>query len=101
MTGYTVVFHADTAIDYNEAYQWYEQQQAGLGEKYLDAVNSMVQQILTNPEIFSVKSRSGYHEAIVKNFPCTIVYRINKKQKTVFIASVHHQKKHPRSKYRR
>ena len=61
----------------------------------------MLQQILINPEIFSVKSRSGYHEALVKKYPYMIVYRIDKKQTVLFITSIYHQKKHPRNKYRR
>ncbi len=101
MKGYSVVFHGATAIDYNDAYRWYEEQQLGLGEKFLAAVKNKVEKIITNPEIFSVKSRPGYHEALVESFPYTIVYRINKKQKVVFITSIHHQKKHPRSKFRR
>lgn len=101
MTGYSVVFHADTAVDYNEAYLWYETQRAGLGDLFLAAMNKKVRKIAANPEIFSVKSRPGYHEALVEGFPYSIVYRIYKKQKEVFITSIHHQKKHPRGKYRR
>ncbi len=101
MMDYSVVFHADTATDYNEGYKWYEDQQTGLGEKFLSAVNAMVGKILTNPEIFSTKSRLGYYEAVLKKYPYTIVYRIDKRQKIVFISSIHHQKKHPRNKFRR
>ena len=101
MSSYQVAFHADTADDYNEAYYWYEDQQKGLGEKFLTTINSRIKQILISPDAFSVKSRQGYHEALVKEFPYTIVYRIYKKDKVVFISSIHHQKKHPRKKYRK
>ena len=101
MTNYSVVFHADTALDYNQAYIWYEGQKAGLGDTFLVAVSKKVHKVADNPEIYSVKSKSGYHEALVDGFPFSIVYRINKKQMEVFITSIHHQKKHPRGKYRR
>ncbi len=101
MIVYSAVFHSGTVKDYNEAYCLYEEQQAGLGEKFLIAINDKVKKILANPEIFSVKSRTGYHEALVEHYPYSIVYRIDKKQKVVFIISIHHQKKHPRGKYRR
>jgi plasmid stabilization system protein ParE len=101
MSGYTLVFHADAVIDYDEAYYWYEDQQKGLGEKFLSAIKSKTQQILDVPEIFSVKGREGYHEAFVNGFPYTIVYRIYKRKQVIFINSLHHQKKHPRKKYRK
>lgn len=101
MAGYTAAFHATTATDYNDAYIWYETQQEGLGEKFLAAVRGKLNKILDNPEIFGVKLRPGYHEALVDGFPYSIVYRINKKQKIVFINSIHHQRKHPRKKYRK
>jgi len=100
MSGYALVVHADAVVDYDEAYCWYEDQQKGLGEQFLSAINSKTQQILDGSEIFDVKGREGCHEAIVNDFPYTIVYRIYKKKKIIFINSVHHQKKHPRKKYR-
>jgi len=101
MSEYGLVFHADTALDYDDAYYWYEEQQNGLGEKFIAAVNALIQKILNNPETYSVKSRPGYHEARVNNFPYSVVYRIYRRQKFIFITSIHHHKKHPRKKYRK
>ena len=95
MTVYNVVFHADTEGDYNEAYQWYEDQKTGLGDDFLSVINSRIKQIQNNPEIFGAKYKTGYHEAMVKKFPYAIVYRIYKKQRIVFITSIHHQKSNP------
>ena len=86
MSSYSVMFHAGTANDYNEAYYWYEEQQKGLGEKFLAAISSRIRQILDNPDTFSVKLKQGYHEALVKRFPYTIVYRIYKKGQS----NIHH-----------
>lgn len=33
-------FHHTVAKDYNEAYDWYEQQKSGLGERFLSAIRS-------------------------------------------------------------
>jgi mRNA-degrading endonuclease RelE of RelBE toxin-antitoxin system len=101
MKVYSIVYHKEVAIDYNEAYYWYEAHQKGLGEKFLIAIRDKTQQILSNPEAFSIKSKPGYHETIVNGFPYVIVYRIYKKQSRILITSIHHQKKHPRKKYRK
>jgi len=101
MKVYSLVYHEDVAVDYNEAYYWYEKQQAGLGEKFLTAIRVKTQQIVSNPDTFSVKSKPGYHETAVDGFPFLIVYRIYKKQGHILITSIHHQKKHPRKKYRK
>lgn len=98
---YAVVFHEAVAIDYNEAYAWYEEQQKGLGEKFLAEISYKVQQIKSNPTTYGVKSKQGYHEAVIIKFPYSIVYKIYRKQNLVLITSIHHHKKHPRKKYRK
>ncbi len=55
MIKYSLAFHEDTATDYDDAYFWYEEQQQGLGEKFLSAVRSTLQLITNNPETFSEK----------------------------------------------
>jgi len=99
--GWSALFHADTASDYNEAYSWYELQQGGLGERFLNAVEDVVQKIIVSPEVFGTKSKHGYREAIVRNFPYSVVYRLNKDTRIILITSIHHHKKHPRGKFRK
>jgi len=42
------------ARDVEEAYEWYESQQPGLGDEFLDAVGKVVQSITENPELYPV-----------------------------------------------
>src|SRR4051812_48459989 len=93
-------FHSDTAIDYDEAYSWYEERSEGLGERFLADVRDIINVIVANPEIFSVKSKKGYREAKLDDYPYTVAYKILRKRKVVFISSIHHQARHPRMKYR-
>jgi hypothetical protein len=37
----------------------------------------------------------------VDSFPYLIVYKLYKRNKTVFVNSIHNQKKHPHKKYRK
>lgn len=97
---YLTLFHPLVDNDYAEAYEWYEEKSVGLGENFLIAVRKKIAEIAQHPETYSSKGRHTYREAIVDGFPYIIVYKIYKKEKQIFISSVHHAKRHPKNKYR-
>src|SRR3954469_17671038 len=98
---YTYRLHPLTRQDYDEAYEWYEDRQSGLGERFLKAVRKKIEEIVLHPEVYSSKSNKGFREAGVDFFPYVIVYKINKRKKEIYISSIHHAKKRPRKKYRK
>jgi len=63
-----------------ETYQWYEVQQAGLGLRYLNAVEKSIERIINNPDHFSIL-RGKYRHVQVKDFPFTIVYEFSQNRK--------------------
>jgi hypothetical protein len=97
---YVCRFHPLVQQDYNEAYEWYEDRQAGLGERFLKAVRHKIEEIAFQPESFGSRSSKRFREAQVDYFPYLIVYKIKKRKGIIFISSIHHTKKHPRKKYR-
>lgn len=98
---YKLDYHDLVSEDYNEAYIRYEFIQDGLGERFAAALRKRSGQISEHPEHYGEKARKGYREVKVEGFPYLIVYRIYKRKKTIFISSIHHEKKHPRKKYRK
>mgnify|MGYP001092205387 CR=1 FL=1 len=52
---YTLVLHPLVSEDYDEAYAWYEDQQKGLGERFLKAVRQTTERISVHPESYSSK----------------------------------------------
>jgi plasmid stabilization system protein ParE len=98
---YTYRLHPLTKKDYDEAYEWYEDRQKGLGEQFLKAVRQKIEDIVSHPEVYSSKSNKRFREARVDVFPYLIVYKISKRKKEIYISSIHHAKKHPRKKYRK
>jgi len=97
---YTHHLHPFAHFDIIEAYEWYELNKKGLGEDFINTIHNTIKQITTHPHTFSSKLNPNYREAVVKKFPFVIVYKVNDIKKDVFIASIHHAKKHPRLKYR-
>lgn len=98
--GYTVRFHPLVRQDYSDAYVWYEEKQKGLGERFLQSVRLKIEEISKQPQTYGSRSRKVFREAQVDFFPYLIVFKINKSTKEIFVASVHHTKKHPRKKFR-
>jgi len=76
-------------------------QQIGLGEKFLLNVRNKLDLIKRSPEVYGIKSRKDYREAMVDNFPYLIVYRVYPKKKIIFISAIHHEKMDPDKKYRK
>jgi len=87
--------------DYEEAYSWYEDKLTGLGERFAEAVRNKLEEIALKPEIFSKTKSRSFREASVDRFPYKIIYKIGKSHKEIYISSIHHNKKHPRNKYRK
>jgi plasmid stabilization system protein ParE len=94
-----VVFHPEANIDFIEAIVWYEKQQKNLGQRFNEAVNSVIDRILKQPELFHIV-KQNFREASVSVFPYTIVYRFNKRKKIVVIAAIYHAKRNPNLKFR-
>jgi len=87
--------------DIVEAYEWYEDKQAGLGDEFALELEKKIKAITDNPEVYGFRDRNDFREALVKRFPYIIVYKIYKSNKEIFISSIHHASKHPRNKIRR
>ena len=98
---YDYRLHPLVQADYNEAYEWYENKQKGLGERFLKAVRQKIEEISLNPHVHPSKSRKKYREARVDFFPFLIVYSIDKVNKELYILSIHNTKRHPLKKYRK
>lgn len=97
---YQLIFHPEAEKEYLEAYQWYEQEKKGLGERFEKMVEQRLQQILLNPENYGI-SKTYYRETSTNIFPYTIVYKPNKKKKLIYIVAIYHAKRNPKYKYRK
>jgi mRNA-degrading endonuclease RelE of RelBE toxin-antitoxin system len=96
-----IKFSSKANGDYDEGYSWYEDKQEGLGQRFLMEVRNKVRTIESNPEIFGNRTNKKFREAKLDHFPYSIIYRLDKEDQTVYITSIHHNKKHPRSKYKK
>lgn len=81
------------------SWTWYEERQQGLGDKFAQAVTDVATAIERHPERYPQRYKT-YREANIPLFPYLIIYRINRRKKSVRIVSVFHTARNPARKYR-
>jgi hypothetical protein len=96
---YELNFHPLADIDFAEAMIWYEKQQAGLGGRFSQTINDMLERIQKTPELFHIV-KSYFREVPIPVFPYSVVYRFNKRKRTNLIVAIYHAKRNPKKKFR-
>ena len=88
-----VIYRRLARAEFDDAVDWYEQQQAGLGDRFADAVHGVIARISANPNLHRVVHKD-IRRAIVRGWPYVIYYRIEPNQ--VVVTSVFHSKRNPK-----
>lgn len=89
---YVLVFRVEARNELDEAYSWYESQQLGLGDDFLELVEETLNRICQMPESYPAVYRD-VRRSIVRRFPYTIYYRIVSSR--VIITAVFHGRRDP------
>ena len=86
--------HFDIAArrEIDEAHQWYEAQQSGLGFRYVREVESCSRMIRRFP-LVAPEIASGVRHALVPRFPYGLLYRID--GETIYVLAVMHLHRRP------
>ena len=87
-----IVFRAEAQTEFDEAFDWYEQQQAGLGVDFLACVAEVLERIESLPEAYEVVFE-GVRRAVVSKFPYLILYKVE--SNWVVVLAVFHSKRDP------
>ena len=88
-----VVFRRRVQHDLDAAFNWYEEQQAGLGEEFLSAVQSTFKSIEFYPQTFATVHEK-VRRAIVSRFPFAAFYAVEPKR--VVVLRVLHTARDPK-----
>ena len=82
-------------VELGDACRWYEEQQIGLSDRFLSAVENSFNKIILNPEFYPKKYDTILHFAPVRKFPYLIIYRYDERQDKIVVTSVFHTKRNP------
>lgn len=94
---YTVLLLSKARRELAAAFQWYEERQSGLGDRFAEAVMHKLSLIEKEPTRYP-KRIKNYREAVVPVFPYLIVYRIHRQRKVIAVVSIFHSKQNPAKK---
>lgn len=97
---YTIRFHPAAENEYIKAYQWYEEQLEGLGDRFSQSVERQIKLISKNPEHYQ-STKHNCRESKVDVFPYIIVYKIYQKTNEILVVSIFHTSRKPGKKYRK
>ncbi len=97
---YELVLLGRASDEIEEAYNWYENQATGLGEKFLELLTEYKSSISQHPLQNKVTYKK-FREAYLRKFPFLIVYFVDETNKTIVIFSVFHCSRNPEVKYKK
>ncbi len=87
-----IIFHRDSRYEFDEAYDFYESKQIGLGEDFAKGIQDEIDSLSMNLKIHARVYRD-VRKAVVHRFPYCIYYTIESDR--VRIISVFHAKRDP------
>ncbi len=65
---FQVLFHPLADKEFSEAYRWYEERLAGLGDRIAAAIEERLSQIVVKPLLYR-KKKGSYREVKADTFP--------------------------------
>lgn len=90
---YQLVVKPKAEYDLQDGWEWYEQQKTGLGDRYLDSIDSLFLSIRSNPLKYQLKYKS-IRMALAKPFPIAVYYTLDKEK--IFVLAVLSTYRNPR-----
>ena len=89
----TLEFRPSARTDFDEAADWYEIQRPGLRFEFVQAVDSVLANILRSPNAFPIVHGSKAHRALVHRFPYAIYFSAD--DQTIVVYAVFHTSRNP------
>ena len=86
--------------EFFKAWEWYEEIQDGLGNRFRDKVFGTINRIIENPFHYAERT-PRFREALIDVFPYLIVYEVFPDKRKVVIISIFHCKRNPILKYKK
>lgn len=84
----------------HESFDWYEEQRPGLGERFLNQIESSIASVANHPKLYPIKVGS-YRQYVVSTFPFVIVYEYIPEERLIYILHIFHTSQRPEKKLSR
>jgi plasmid stabilization system protein ParE len=81
-----------------EAFEWYDEQQTGLCDRFLQELESGFDKLELSPISYK-KVKKNYRQLVLRTFPYVVVFEIIRKE--VVIYSIFHTSQNPSKKFKK
>lgn len=98
MNGHRLIADAAVDLDVEAAFDWYENEQPGLGPEFLDELRGTYGRIAEGPLKY-VALRSGIRRALLRRFPYAVYFAVE--ETVVVVLAVLHAHRDPAEWQRR
>jgi len=85
-------FHPDIAFEVTASFQWYEEQASGLGDDFLNELESSYQAIAELPRTWPL-FQGGFRRFLLSKFPYSVIYREH--DDSIYVVAVMHNSRKP------
>jgi len=98
VTEYQLVSEPRADLDVEAAFDWYENEQVGLGQQFLGEVRAVYDRVARGPLAYQ-DLRSGIRRALVRRFPYAVYFAVERD--VVIVLAVLHVSRDPAEWQRR
>ena len=91
---YRLIIRPEAELDIQDAFEWYEAQNSGLGSEFVRAVDTCLSSIGHNPLAYPVIYKQA-RRALIRRFPYGILYVFD--QDLITLIACFHSKRNPKS----
>ncbi len=98
---FKVIAEAEAKREWNEAVDWDEAQETGVGWRFDDELQAFLQTLKQNPERFRLAARLTHKAKLPEPWPYPIYFTVNTEHREVKILAVWHGARNPAELRRR
>ena len=92
---FKVIAEAAAKREWNEAVDWYEAQDTGVGWRFDDELQAFLQTLAQDPERFRLAARLTHKAKMPEPWPYSIYFTINTEHREVKILAIWHGARNP------
>jgi len=87
------LFLPEALADIQSAYQWYEDQEAGLGQRFLKHLDSTFELIAAFPWNYPLRTKA-YRRGFVDKFPYAVYFKLHEEK--IVVGYIFHTSRNPK-----
>jgi len=83
-------------IELSDSYDWYEEQQLGLGNRFYKEISYYLNLLESKPYLFPIRYAGDLRTVAINKFPYLIIYWIDEVTNAIYVVSIFHTSRNPR-----